>query len=312
MSGPHAFSLRQLQYAVAVADALSFRKAAAQCHVSQPSLSAQVAQLERGLGGRIFERGGRRVLLTPAGEELVEQARAVLREADALAELAARSGDPLSGRLRAGILPTISAYLLPQVTRAVRRAYPKLSLLWVEDKTATLVRALHAGTLDTALVALEAELGDVESVEIARDEFVLAAAHTQELGRKGGPVALQELHGAPVLLLEDGHCLREQALTLCTKAKASELEFRATSLPTLVQMVAAGGGVTLLPELTMATELRRARLRVRRFARPAPYRTLALVWRRGSPLGPALRRLGETIRAAYPIRPRPRGRASSS
>src|SRR5512139_1123764 len=132
---PHAFSLRQLQYAVAVAEALSFRKAANACHVSQPSLSAQIAQLERALGAPIFERDRRRVLLTPAGEKLVEQARLVLREADALADVAARAGDPLAGKLRAGILPTIAAYLLPAVSGALRRTYPRLSILWVEDKT---------------------------------------------------------------------------------------------------------------------------------------------------------------------------------
>lgn len=297
---PHAFSLRQLQYAVAVAEALSFRKAANACHVSQPSLSAQIAQLERALGAPIFERDRRRVLLTPAGEKLVEQARLVLREADALADVAARAGDPLAGKLRAGILPTIAAYLLPAVSGALRRTYPRLSILWVEDKTATLARGLQTGALDTALVALEAELGDVESEVIATDAFVLAAPPTHALGRKSGPVALGDLRGAKVLLLEDGHCFRDQALALCASADAHELEFRATSLPTLVQMVAGGAGVTLLPELAVPTELRRARLKVRRFKRPAPHRTLALVWRRGSPLGAALAQLAGTIRDAYP------------
>lgn len=297
---PHAFSLRQLQYAVAVADALSFRKAASLCHVSQPSLSAQVAQLERALGAPIFERDRRRVLLTPAGAALVEQARMVLREADALADVAARAGDPLAGKIRVGILPTIAAYLLPAVSGALRKAYPRLSILWVEDKTAALARELQAGALDGALVALEAELGDVESEVIATDPFVLAAPPTHALGRKSGAIALRELSGAKVLLLEDGHCFRDQALALCASADARELEFRATSLPTLVQMVAGGAGVTLLPAIAVPTELRRARLKVRRFARPAPHRTLALVWRRGSPLGAALGRLAGTIRDAYP------------
>jgi len=299
-SRPHAFSLRQLQYAVAVAEALSFRKAAQLCHVSQPSLSAQIAQLERALGAPIFERNRRRVLLTPAGQALVEHARVVLREADALADVAARAGDPLSGTMRAGILPTIASYLLPAVSGPLRRAYPRLALLWIEDKTATLAKGLHTGTLDAALVALEAQLGEVEAEPIAKDAFVLVAPPAHALARKTGPVAPAELDGVDVLLLDDGHCFREQALAFCAGAKAHELEFRATSLPTLVSMVAGGAGVTLLPELAVATELRRSKLRVRRFARPEPQRTLALVWRRGSPLAPALRQVAATIRAAYP------------
>src|SRR5215469_18409680 len=145
---PHPFSLRQLQYAVAVAELLSFRKAAEACHVSQPSLSAQLAQLEEALGVRLFERDRRHVLVTTAGKELVERARRVLREADDLAAAARRAGDPLAGTLRIGVIPTISPYLLPSATPALRSAYPRLTTVWVEDKTDALVRSLEAGTLD--------------------------------------------------------------------------------------------------------------------------------------------------------------------
>jgi LysR family hydrogen peroxide-inducible transcriptional activator len=297
---PHAFSIRQLQYGVAVADSLSFRKAAEACHVSQPSLSAQLAQLEDALGVRLFERDRRRVLVTAVGRELVERARRVLREADDLVAAARLAGDPLSGTLRIGVIPTISPYLLPSATRALRRAYSRLTTVWVEDKTETLVRSLEAGTLDAALLALEAEIGDVEREVVAADAFVLATRRDDPLGSKSTPAKVTELRDASVLLLDDGHCFRDQALAFCSGAKVHELEFRATSLATLVHMVAGGAGVTILPELAVPTEAQRAGLRVRAFAAPVPHRTVALVWRKRSPLAPALRKLARTIREAYP------------
>jgi LysR family hydrogen peroxide-inducible transcriptional activator len=300
-SAPHPFSLRQLQYAVAVAETLSFRKAAERCHVSQPSLSAQLAQLETVLGVRLFERDRRRVLVTPAGKDLIERARQVLVEADHLLEAARRGSDPLSGTLRIGVIPTISPYLLPAVTPAIRERYPRLSVLWVEDKTDALVQSLDAGTLDAALLALEAGIGAVEHEVIAQDDFLLATPPDHALGARTSPVRRGELRDARVLLLDDGHCLREQALAFCSEAKARELEFRATSLSTLAQMVAGGAGVTLLPQLAVPTENRRAELRIRRFAKPAPHRTIALVWRKRSPLQGALRQLAATIRTSYPM-----------
>jgi LysR family hydrogen peroxide-inducible transcriptional activator len=297
--GPHPFTLRQLQYAVAVAESLSFRKAAERCHVSQPSLSAQLAHMEEALGVRLFERDRRRVLVTAAGRELIERARLILRETDDLVELARRSGDPLAGALRIGVIPTISPYLLPRVTPALHVAFPRLTVLWAEDKTEVLVRRLEAGTLDAALLALEADIGDVEREIIGPDSFVLATPVGHPLGAKLSPVKASELRNASVLLLDDGHCFREQALTFCSGAKAHELEFRATSLTTLAQMVAGGAGVTLLPEIAVPTEARRAELSIRPFTQPAPKRTIALVWRKRSPLGPALRKLAMTARAAH-------------
>lgn len=297
---PHPFSLRQLQYAVAVAEALSFRKAAERCHVSQPSLSAQLGQLEDVLGVRLFERDRRRVLVSLAGRDLIERARRVLVEADHLREAAARAGDPLSGTLRIGVIPTVSPYLLPAISPPLRRQYPRLMLLWVEDRTDALVRSLDAGALDAALLALEADIGAVDREVIGRDDFVLAAPPHHALGAKASPVRVAELRDTDVLLLEDGHCLRQQALAFCSEAKARELEFRATSLPTLVQMVAGGAGVTLLPRLAVPTENRRAKLRIRPFAEPVPHRTIALVWRKRSPFESAFRQLATTIRKAYP------------
>lgn len=300
----HDFSLRQLQYAVAVAEALSFRRAAEACHVSQPSLSAQLAQLEAALGVRLFERDRRRVLPTVAGRELVGRARLVLRDADDLALAARRTSDPLTGTLRLGVIPTVAPYLLPRATPALRAAYPGLTVRWVEEKTTALVRALEAGDLEAALLALEADVGDVEREVVGRDPFVLATPADHPLGASSAPVKAAELRRASVLLLDDGHCFREQALAFCAGAKARELEFRATSLTTLAQMVAAGVGVTVLTELSWPTEAQRADLRVRRFTAPAPHRTIALVWRKRSPLESALRRLAATVRGAYSA-PRP-------
>ena len=297
---PHAFTLRQLQYALAVAETLSFRRAAERCRVAQPSLSTQIAQLESALGVRLFERDRRRVLVTAAGEALLARARRVIVEADDLAAAARAAGDPLAGALRVGVIPTVSPYLLPRAAPALRAAYPRLAITWVEDKTEELVRRLDAGALDAALLALEAELGEVEHAEIARDPFVLATPRDHPLGAHSGPASAAELRGADVLLLDDGHCLRAQALEVCARARAHELEFRATSLPTLVQMVAGGAGVTLLPELALAAETRRGDLRLRPFAAPVPHRTIALAWRRRSPLAPALQRLARTVREAYP------------
>src|SRR5581483_6704030 len=272
----HPFTLRQLQYAVAVAESLSFRKAADLCHVSQPSLSTQLGQLENALGVRLFERDQRRVLVTAAGEEVLERARRLLLEADDLGAAAARAGDPLTGTLRIGVIPTISPYLLPSVTPALHTCYPRLTTVWVEDKTEPLVRALHAGTLDAALLALEAPVGDVEHETVALDPFVLATRPDDPLGTKPAPARAAELRDVPLLLLDDGHCFRDQALAFCAGAKAHELEFRATSLPTLVQMVAGGAGATILPALAVATETQRARLSIRAFASPPPHRTIAL------------------------------------
>ncbi len=297
---PHPYSLRQLQYAVAVAEALNFRKAAAACHVAQPSLSAQVAQLEGVLGFPIFERTRRQVLVTPNGRAFLEQARALLVAADELLASAQRLSDPHSGTLRVGVIPTVSPYLLPAVTPALRKAFPRLSLLWQEDRTEPLLTQLREGTLDAVLLAKEAPLGDVATEEIGPDPFLLLAPKGHPLLQGPGALPTSALRDADVVLLEEGHCLRDQALSLCSKAKAHELEFRATSLSTLTQMVASGLGVTLIPTLAAKAEARRPEVKVRALASPSPHRTIALGWRRGSALAPLLKELAATLRGAYP------------
>lgn len=299
-SRPHPFTLRQLQYACAVADQLSFRKAAEACHVAQPSLSAQVAELEAALGVQLFERDRRRVLITARGQMLLDRARQLLLYADDLTQAAEHAGEPFSGTLRLGVIPTIAPYLVPSATSSIRQRYPRLTVSWIEDKTETLLGQLSQGQIDGAVLALEADIGDVERAVIATDPFVLVAPPDHPLMRKHSAVALKELRSVDMLLLDDGHCFRQQALEVCTSVRAKETEFRATSLATLVQLVVQGTGVTLLPRLAVETETMRAVLGVREIAAPTPHRTIAVVWRRASPLGPTLTSIAACMREAYP------------
>src|SRR6202451_1157602 len=199
-AAPHPFTLRQLQYVVAVAEELSFRRAAARCHVSQPSLSAQLAQVEGSLGVRLFERAHKRVLVTAAGRDLVERARRLLLEADEIVRAAQRVADPLSGTIRLGVIPTISPYLLPSVTPALRRKLPRLRIAWAEDKTDALVRQLAAGEIEGAVVALEADVGEVAREIVASDPFVLVTRPEHALAAKKRPVTEAELRGEELLL----------------------------------------------------------------------------------------------------------------
>lgn len=294
-------TLRQLQYVVAVAEARSFSRAAAICHVSQPSLSAQIAEVESSLDVRLFERARSGVLVTPAGEVLVERARRVLVEARDLVQAALRFVDPLAGSLRVGVIPTVAPYLLPEIMPPLREAFPRLTLLWTEEKTDELVARLGRGELDAALVALEADLGDLEHQVLFRDPFVVALPKEHRLAKGKAPLRLEDLAGEQVLLLDDGHCFRDQTLALCARARVEEADFRATSLPTLVQMVTAGVGVTLLPRLAVPAESGRANLALRPLPSTAPGRTIALAWRRRSPFVDALRALAASMRKARPV-----------
>lgn len=282
------FTLRQVEYVCAVADHRSFRRAAEACRVAQPSLSAQVMEVESALGVRIFERGRGGVLLTAAGELVVTQGRILLRQARDLVDAAAAVRDPLSGSLRVGVIPTVSPYLLGSVAPKLRAAMPRLSVFWHEGKTPDLVGMVAAGELDAALLAEEAELGGLATTPVGVDTFWLAVPRGHALAADCGPVRLEELVDEPVLLLDDGHCFRDQALAVCARKGVREAEFRATSLPTLVQMVAAGLGVTLLPEMAIELEARRANVVVRE-VEPKTFRTIVLAWRRGSPVGATVR-----------------------
>jgi LysR family hydrogen peroxide-inducible transcriptional activator len=299
MPRPADLTFRQLEYLVALADTLGFHRAAQRAHVSQPALSAQVQQAEAILGVQLFERNQRRVLLTPAGEAVVARARRVLREAEDLLASARTLQDPFQGSWRLGIIPTVAPYLLPDILPGVALAHPGLRLLLREERTPVLVQELQAGGLEAAILAEVPDLGDLVRAPLARDPFLLAAPQGHPLARKRA-VALKDLEQAPMLLLEDGHCLRGQALAFCAQAGAREADFRASSLSTLVQMVASGLGLTLLPSLCAPLERSRASLALRPFTSPAPGRELVLAWRHGSPLDGALRVFAGELRAHWP------------
>ncbi len=288
-------TVRQLEYAVAVAEQKSFRRAATACGVSQPALSTQIAQLERDLGAQLFERDRRHVLITAVGEEVVARARVALGALDALVDGVTSTREPLSGRLRLGVIPTVAPYLLPRVLPAVRARHPRLRLVLREDQTARLLVELDAGRLDACLLATPVP-GDLATAELFHEDFVLAAPTGHALlARKRRREA--DLAGETVLLLEDGHCLRDQALSVCQPAGAREAtELRGTSLATLVQMVAGGLGMTLLPETAASVLVAGARSGVGlgRFVDP-PGRTIGLVWRMSSARGREFRVLADLI-----------------
>ena len=290
-------SIRQLECLVAVADRLSFRRAAAELGISQPALSAQVRLAEDLLGVQVFERDRRAVLVTPAGEEIVARARAALGAIDTVAAAARERGQPLVGPLRLGVIPTVAPYWLPALLPEVRRRFPRLELVLREDQTARLLAQLGAGQLDAALLALPVP-GDVTTAAIAREEFLVAAPRGAPVCARRGRITERELEDQTVLLLEDGHCLRDQALAVCERSGAVEaIEVRATSLPTLVQMVAGGLGVTLLPEAAAAALVpARGPVQVAAFATPRPGRTIGLAWRTSSARLREFRLLADVLR----------------
>ena len=294
---PHPVTLRQLQYVLAVAELRNFRRAAEACAVAQPSLSSQIAQLESALGVRVFERLPRGVVVTDAGEAVVERARRTLLEADDLVAIAERARDPLAGTLRIGAIPTIAPYLLPEVAPALRKKFPRLQMVWIEEKTQPLVLRIASGDLTAGIVALESELGDLEAEPLGRDPFLLAVPAGHKLAASASHARAAQLDGETVLLLDDGHCFRDQAFAVCERAGAAEASVRATSLSTLAQMVASGAGVTLLPAIAVSTENRARGLVIRSFGPRGPSRTLALVWRKTSPASEALRAIAETMRS---------------
>jgi LysR family hydrogen peroxide-inducible transcriptional activator len=290
--------LRDLRYLVAVADMRHFGRAALACHVSQPTLSAQLKKLEEYLGVQLIERGTRRASLTAAGQRIVTRARTMLEAGDDIVEIAKSFGDPLAGRLRLALLPTIGPYLLPRVMPRLRKALPRLELMLYEYQTAPMLERLRAGEVDAGILALPVDLDGLDALALYDEPFVLVAPDSHRLA-KGGPVRASDLAGEAVLLLEDGHCLRDQALDICSRAGVHEKQdFRATSLETLRQMVASGAGITLLPELATRGAYGAARgIAVRAFSKPAPTRRIGAIWRRTSARREAIEAVAKVIAA---------------
>lgn len=275
-------NLRDLEYLVAVGDHGHFGRAAQACFVSQPTLSTQIKKLERELGVDLVERTPGRALLTDAGERVAERARAVLREANSIRGIAKQAQDPEAGSVRLGLIPTLAPYLLPHVVPALHDRFPRLELLLVEEKTDVLLERLRDGELDAGVLAVPVEDDQLTCAPLFREDFVLAVPTGHALADSDEPVTSTALGVEDdVLLLEEGHCLRDQALDVCQVAGASErVGFRATSLETLRQMVSAGVGVTLLPELSVQPPVPAIdEVVVRPFAEPVPHRDIAMLWR---------------------------------
>lgn len=298
-------SVRQLECLVATAKHLNFRAAARDCHISQPALSNQIARLEEALGVVLFERNRRRVLLTPVGEALVERAKKLLADLDDVAAVAQLHAEPLGGQLRLGVIPTIAPYLMPRALPVLRRSCPGLELLLREEQTARSLALLDEGKLDAVLLALEADLGEVSTLSLFRDAFVFAAATGHPFAGKKA-IRPSDLVGQRVLLLEDGHCLKDQAWSICEAQGVRDyIDFRATSLGTLAQMVSSGAGVTLLPELSVPTVGNLPGIMVKPFVKPVPYRTIGIAWRPTSPRRALFEAIATALRELAP--PSPRG-----
>jgi LysR family transcriptional regulator, hydrogen peroxide-inducible genes activator len=288
--------LKDLRYLVAVADARHFGRAAERCFVSQPTLSAQLKKLEEYLGVQLIERQPKRVALTEAGREIVARARRILEASDEVVELARTHRDPLTGTLRVALLPTIGPYLLPQLAPEIRKRLPRLELMLYEYQTGPMLEKLASGDIDVGILALPVALDGLEARELYAEPFVVALPESHRLARRTS-VRVDELEHETLLLLEDGHCLRDQALEVCSRVGVHEKQnFRATSLETLRQMVATGGGITLLPELASRGAYGAARgVVVRPFTKPAPLRRIGAVWRKTTARGAAIAALCDLI-----------------
>jgi LysR family hydrogen peroxide-inducible transcriptional activator len=289
-------NLRDLRYFIALAEARHFGRAAEACFVSQPTLSTQLKKLEEELGVTLFERAPRNILLTPAGEQILRHAKLALTHVASMQEIAKHTKDPESASIRLGIFPTLAPYLLPHVVPKLRKRFPNLELLLIEEKTEILIHQLRDGRIDAAILAEPLADEQFESMHLFTEPFVLALPEKHPLSNQL-TLGMGELEQQHLLLLEDGHCLRDQALEVCALSGASEKEgFRATSLETLRQMVAAGVGITLLPMLAVKPPVPKSPyIRLLPFRNAAPTRSIALYWRKSSVRGAFLRDLGQQI-----------------
>jgi LysR family hydrogen peroxide-inducible transcriptional activator len=290
--------LKDLRYLVAVADSRHFGRAAERSFVSQPTLSAQLKKLEEYLGVQLIERSPKRVSLTVAGEEIVERARRILEASEEIVELAKGHRDPLAGRLKLALLPTIGPYLLPNVAGRLRKQLPRLELMLYEYQTDVMLEKLHSGEIDVGILALPVPMDGLESYELYREPFTVALPASHRLASRA-TIKVSDLHDETLLLLEDGHCLRDQALDICSGSDIHEKQdFRATSLETLRQMVAAGVGITLLPELAGRGAYGAARgVSIKPFAKPVPTRTIGALWRKSTARREAILALSKLIEA---------------
>jgi LysR family hydrogen peroxide-inducible transcriptional activator len=289
-------TIRHLRYFDALARHGHFGRAAEACAISQPALSMQIKELEDVLGGVLFQRSSRQVVLTKLGEDLAHRVRDILRSVDELSDFARVSRDQLAGRLRIGVIPTIAPYLLPKVIENLARMHPDLDIHVRETMTPKLIQELVEGRLDTAIVALPVSQPSLTEVALFAENFLLVRPGEDSNTPVPDVETLREMR---LLLLEEGHCFRDQALSFCKMQSSPPREvLDASSLSTLVQMVGAGIGVTLIPEMAVAVETRSAPVSVARLKDPQPSRTIGMVWRKTSPLARQLPQISEVVRLA--------------
>lgn len=290
-------NLRDLHYLITVAETLHFGKAAARCNVSQPTLSMQLKKLEETLGVQLFERTNKRVMLTPIGTDIAARAQRVLAEAAQITLAARAAREPDSGSLRLGLFPTLAPYLLPSLMPQLTQYFPKLSLQLVEEKTPVLIQQLESGALDAALLAMPVASDALHCATLFAEPFLLTVSRQHPLAKRK-TVTLDDMHGQTMLLLEDGHCLRDQALAVCQLAGVGEsTNFRATSLETLRHMVASSDAITLIPKLAVRAE--DSQLRYLPFRTNAPMRQIGLYWRTTSARRPLFEAIAAHIRTQY-------------
>lgn len=288
-------NLRDLEYLVAVADHRHFRKAAEACFVSQPTLSGQLKKLEESLGVQLFERNNRSVLITPLGEEIAERARAILESAADLKDYARVRAQPMSGVVRTGLIFTLAPYLLPHIMQPIRAAYPDLKLQLIENQTHVLVEMLREGKLDLAILALPIEEDGLEECPLFDEPFFLAVNPDHPLADRS-VVSSVDLDDQSVMLLEEGHCLGDQALAFCRTAGAQASDsFRATSLETLRHMVAGSQDVTLVPKLAVPKQNNGPLVYIP-FTKPSPARTIGFLYRKNTSRLPTFDELGIFIK----------------
>ncbi|MCC8365068.1 DNA-binding transcriptional regulator OxyR [Xenorhabdus sp. PB61.4] len=289
-------NIRDLEYLVALAEYRHFRRAADSCHVSQPTLSGQIRKLEDELGVMLLERTSRKVLFTQQGMLLVEQAKTVLREVKVLQEMASLQGESMSGPLHIGLIPTVGPYLLPLIIPELHKLFPKLEMYLHEAQTQNLLAQLDCGKLDCAILAAIKETEAFIEIPLFKEPMKLAVYEEHKWAERD-KINMSELTGEKLLMLEDGHCLRDQAMGFCFQAGAKEdTHFRATSMETLRNMVAAGSGITLLPDLAVPKEKKRDGICYLECHNPLPERSVILVYRPGSPLRNRYEQLAEAIR----------------
>lgn len=287
-------TIKQLRYFDALARHQHFGQAAEACSISQPALSLQIKELETMFGAVLVERGARKVRLTSAGEDFVRKARAVLVSVDELEDVMRASKGPLAGRFRLGVIPTVAPYLLPETIAALSARFPEIELELRESVTRSLVADLLDSRLDAAIVALPISEPALQEFALFKEDFVLVRPPQDAAKPVPGPEMLRTMR---LLLLEEGHCFRDQALSFCEMTKAQPRQLmEGSSLSTLVQMVGAGMGVTLIPEMALPLETRSAHVAVARFPPPSPSRTIGMIWRKSNPLADQLMQVGAIVR----------------